>query len=619
MATGMGALLLAAVLHPLPATAEPSDGPTALAEWDGDRAQEAHAADPAAATSSGSAGGVEEAGAAFDADAATRWVSDADEGAWLQIDLGTEIRVLRAQVDWDGARYGERYALEVSSDGSDWTAFYEENAGTGSALTAHTYPQEVVGRYVRLRGIESASGTYAVSSFRVLGGEQTGRSQERTNLALYKPAFGDVYQHAGNSPAFVTDGGVPDGLTGDVSRWATDWMEDRYVGVDLGGPSVIDRVDLHWESAFAVDYEVQVSDDRESWTTVHRPSAAEADARRADIGTPGSAAGLHDAITLDQPVTARYVRVQGLERRSFHNPAPHVAQFGYSLYEIEVWGTGGGDAAYPELPTGSGGEYSTILFDDFDGAELNRDDWRVITTGENMRPVNGESQAYVDSPDTVRVQDGNLVLHGNHCLDGCVTNGAGTFDFTSGRVDTFERHDFTYGRVSANIKLPVGEGYWPAFWLLGSNVDDPTVSWPASGEIDVMENIGYADWSSSSLHGPGYSADGNVGESHEYPAGGGAGGWHEYSVEWTPEAIRFHVDGVMVQETTRQKLESTRGQWVFDHDHYVILNLALGGAYPAGHNGVTEPYWGLPRSSVDRVAAGEIRAEIDWVRVEQLG
>ncbi|GAA4937414.1 hypothetical protein GCM10023224_18170 [Streptomonospora halophila] len=81
--------------------------------------------------------------------------------------------------------------------------------------------------------------------------------------------------------------------------------------------------------------------------------------------------------------------------------------------------------------------------------------------------------------------------------------------------------------------------------------------------------------------------------------------------------MRFSADGRIVQRTTRQKLESTRGQWVFDGDQYVIFNLALGGAYPAGHNQVEEPYWGLPQSSVDRIAQGGVRAEVDWVEVEQ--
>lgn len=94
---------------------------------------------------------------------------------------------------------------------------------------------------------------------------------------------------------------------------------------------------------------------------------------------------------------------------------------------------------------------------------------------------------------------------------------------------------------------------------------------------------GYGDWTSSALHGPGYSADGNVGKSQTFPNGGRADQWHTYNVEWTPEGMTFTVDGQFVQRTSRQKLESTRGKWVFDHNQYVILNLALGGAYPAGH------------------------------------
>ena len=133
----------------------------------------------------------------------------------------------------------------------------------------------------------------------------------------------------------------------------------------------------------------------------------------------------------------------------------------------------------------------------------------------------------------------------------------------------------------------------------------------------ALENIGYPNWTSTSLHGPGYSADGNIGARQAYPNGGTADQWHMYAVEWTPTAMRFSVDDTLVQETTRNKLESTRGQWVYDHDQYVILNLAPGGAYPAGWNQVTTPYWGLPQSSVDKVAAGGVRAEVDWVRVEQ--
>ncbi|SME97886.1 Beta-glucanase/Beta-glucan synthetase [Streptomyces sp. Amel2xC10] len=620
LVSALATLSLLAGATAFSAAAEPAAGPAAAAAaWDTDRAAAAYAVNPAAVTASGSENPGTAPGLAFDGNAATRWASNFADDAWLRVDLGSILRVERVVLDWEAA-YGKRYVLEVSKNGTDWTPFYTETAGTGGSVTAHTYPQEVTGRYIRLRGLERGTPWgYSLWNFKVYGGEPAPAATTRANLALNHPAYADRYQHAGNSPAFVTDGGRPANLKDDVSRWSSDWNKDRWIAVDLGAPSTIDTVDLYWEAAYAVDYELQVSDDNRSWRTVHRPSAAEVAARRADVKSPGDAVGRHDSIRLPQPVTGRYVRMLGKERRSFYNPAPATAQFGYSLYEFEVWGTGGSAAAaYPPLPGEQSGSYRTTFFDDFTGASLDRSKWRVVRTGTEMGPVNGESQAYVDSTQNIRTEGGNLILEAKHCK-GCTQAGGGTYDFTSGRIDTNTRFDFTYGRVSARMKLPVGDGFWPAFWLLGSDVDDPAVSWPASGETDIMENIGYADWTSTGLHGPGYSADGNIGERQTYPNGGRADQWHTYAVEWTPTGMRFYVDDRLVQETTRNKLESMRGQWVFGHNQYVILNLALGGAYPAGWNKVTTPYWGLPQSSVDRIAGGGVRAEVDWVRVEQKG
>ncbi|MFJ2650558.1 discoidin domain-containing protein [Streptomyces sp. NPDC087420] len=590
----------------------------AAAPWNADQAAASYAISPARVTSSGSENPGVGPGNAFDGNAATRWGSEFADNAWIQVDLGSSLRINQVKLEWEAA-YGKQYVLEVSKDGTNWTNFYTETEGTGGTVTAHTYPQEVTGRYVRLRGVQRATAWgYSLFSFQVYGGEQAPASTTRTNLALNHPAYGNLYQHAGNSPAYVTDGGWPADLKADQTRWASDWNADRWVGVDLGASSRIEAVDLYWEAAYAVDYELQVSDDNRTWRTVYRPSAADIAARRADVKSPGDAVGRRDTINLPTPATGRYVRMLGKERRSFYNPAPATAQFGYSLYEFQVWGTGGSaNAAYPALPKNSTGAYRTTFFDDFTGSGLDRNKWRVVRTGQEMGSVNGESQAYVDSANNIRTENGTLVLESKYCK-GCTTvPGGGTYDFTSGRVDTNTKFDFTYGKVSARLKLPVGDGFWPAFWLLGSDVDNPSVSWPGSGETDIMENIGYGDWTSTALHGPGYSADGNIGKTQTFPGGGRVDQWHTYAVEWLPEGMRFTVDDRVVQETSRQKLESTRGKWVFDHNQYVILNLALGGAYPAGWNKVTQPYWGLPQSSVDRVAQGGIKAEVDWVRVEQ--
>lgn len=110
-----------------------------------------------------------------------------------------------------------------------------------------------------------------------------------------------------------------------------------------------------------------------------------------------------------------------------------------------------------------------------------------------------------------------------------------------------------------------------------------------SGETDIMENIGYADYRSCAPHGSGYSANGNIGTAQHCPAGQDVSGGHTYTAEWTPTAIRFFGTDRLITELLRQRVECTRGAWVFDHRQYVIRNLALGGAHPAGCDKVTSP------------------------------
>lgn len=607
-ATGFGTLG-----RPAPASAA-----TALA-WNDDWAAAAYAANPAAATASGSENASLGPGLAFDGNPSTRFASNFADDAWIGIDLGTTIRVTGVTLVWE-ASYGTRYVVEVSADGTTWTPVYTENAGTGGTVTIHTYPRPSLARYVRMRGRQRALPYgYSLYSFQVFGTVPTPAASATANLALGKPAYGNYYQDAGHTPQNAFDGGVPDPLTGDVTRWASDWNDNRWIAVDLGAGSRITGFDLYWESAYAVDYQLQVSQDNQNWQTVYQPTPAQVSQRAADIGTPGSSAGIHDAITLPSAATGRYVRLLGLRRRSFYNPAPATAQFGYSLYELQVWGTGGSASTdYAAPPADPGGTYQTVFFDDFTQSTLDRSKWRVVVTGSTIGSVNGESQAYIDDASTLALSDSELIITPKYVPGGYTAPGGGVYHFTSARIDTSQAVNFTYGRVSARIKMTVGDGFWPAFWLLGSNVDDPAVSWPDCGETDIMENIGYATWTSSSLHGPGYSADGNIGTIENFPAGQGVEGWHVYSVEWTPSAMRFSLDGVQYLELLRQKIEATRGAWVFDHNQYVILNFALGGAYPAGYNQVSTPYWGLPQSSVDKIAAGGVSLAVDWVRVEQL-
>lgn len=255
----------------------------------------------------------------------------------------------------------------------------------------------------------------------------------------------------------------------------------------------------------------------------------------------------------------------------------------------------------------------TVFFDGFDRAVLDRARWTVRVTGETFGVVNDEQQAYVDSASVIDVvrgvggADGGALRLRAHYRPGTETRD-GTFDFTSGRIDTSEGMTFTHGTAAARMKLPEGTGFWPAFWALGEG------RWPDTGEIDIMESVGEPDWTGVALHGPGYSGETPLVNKAFFPAGEGSDGWHVYSVDWTPDALLFRLDGRLVYRATRPMVEHY-GRWAFDNPKYLILNLALGGAYPVKTNGVTEPYPGLPQATVDLIREGRAEVLIDWVLV----
>jgi beta-glucanase (GH16 family) len=181
-------------------------------------------------------------------------------------------------------------------------------------------------------------------------------------------------------------------------------------------------------------------------------------------------------------------------------------------------------------------------------------------------------------------------------------------DFVSGRINTARRVDVTFGKVEARIRMPDATGAWPAFWLLGYG------KWPGSGEIDIMEYVGDKAWTSSAIHGPGYSGETPLNQEHRFPAGQDATGWHVYAVERSADAVVFFVDGREVYRVTRAKVES-HGPWRFDRKQYLILNFAIGGVYPHKKNAITAPYFGLPQATVDKINRGEVAMDVDWVRV----
>ncbi len=257
----------------------------------------------------------------------------------------------------------------------------------------------------------------------------------------------------------------------------------------------------------------------------------------------------------------------------------------------------------------------TLFFDGFDAPALDRSRWNVRVTGETFGVVNDEQQAYVDSTSVVDVVRGVAGASGGalrlrpQYRPGTETRD-GTFDFTSGRIDTQGKAAFTFGTAAARMRLPAGTGFWPAFWALGDG------RWPDTGEIDIMESVGEVDWTGVALHGPGYSGETPLVNKAFFADGTDATDWHVYSVDWTPDGFAFRVDGALVYRATRPMIEHY-GAWAFDNPKYLILNLALGGAYPVKTNGVTAPYPGMPQATVDLVRQGRGEVLVDWVLITQ--
>ena len=175
----------------------------------------------------------------------------------------------------------------------------------------------------------------------------------------------------------------------------------------------------------------------------------------------------------------------------------------------------------------------------------------------------------------MRIENGNLVIEARKTDNG----------YTSARMNTRFSAKFTYGRVESRIKIPQTQAIWPALWMMG---DTNEKAWPSCGEIDIMEAIGKEPRVvHGTVHGPGYSGSKGIGKAYLSPASQenstGARGfgneWHIVSLEWEPAEIRWYMDGTLFN-TLNIKDIPTGKKWVFDHDFYLIINLAVGGVWP---------------------------------------
>jgi len=198
---------------------------------------------------------------------------------------------------------------------------------------------------------------------------------------------------------------------------------------------------------------------------------------------------------------------------------------------------------------------------------------------------NQELQSYTSRTRNAQIQNGNLVitaLQENYTG----TDGIGR-NYTSARLKTQNLFTQAYGRFEARIKIPKGQGIWPAFWMLGNDIKQN--GWPKCGEIDIMENIGREPGTiHGSLHGPSSVAHtSDLTSTVSVPAGQNyPGDFHIYAIEWEPGTVRFYVDSNNYATFTQGQWPAG-GQWVFDHPFFIIMNVAVGGVWPGSPDAST--------------------------------
>ena len=235
-------------------------------------------------------------------------------------------------------------------------------------------------------------------------------------------------------------------------------------------------------------------------------------------------------------------------------------------------------------------------FNDAAGTAPRAANWNSeLGNAENGGWGNHELEYYTAAPkNTWQDGNGSLIIQAEKTPNAGPCWNSKPCDYTSARMQTKGKVSFNYGKLEARIKIPVGQGIWPAFWALGETGD-----WPAGGELDIMEYIGKTPLAVyGTAHGPGYSGANGIGKplNSTIPWGND---WHTYTLIKQPNLIVWQVDGVELQRLTPASLPAGAA-WVFERPFFVILNLAVGGDWPG---------------SPDANTVFPAQMKVDWVRI----
>ena len=255
--------------------------------------------------------------------------------------------------------------------------------------------------------------------------------------------------------------------------------------------------------------------------------------------------------------------------------------------------------SFPQTSS-SRGEWRLVWSDEFNYNGLPDDNkWGYDVGGHGWG--NKELQYYTERrKENARVENGNLIIEARR--DGFEGN-----KYTSARLVSKNKGDWTYGRFEVRAKLPSGRGTWPAIWMLPTKKNYGNGGWPDNGEIDIMEHVGFdPDVVHGSAHTRSYYHKINTQKTSKILVPDARTSFNVYAVEWTPEEIRWYVNGKHFFTFANERLSNSKAdykQWPFDKPFHILLNLAVGGTW-GGQRGVDESIW--PQ-----------RMEVDYVRIYQ--
>ncbi len=232
--------------------------------------------------------------------------------------------------------------------------------------------------------------------------------------------------------------------------------------------------------------------------------------------------------------------------------------------------------------------------DDFDGDKLDRRNWKVYV-GNGCPELcgfgNHELQYYTDEPDNIKLKDGKLLIT-------ALKQSKGLNHYTSAKILTKGRRSWKYGRIEVSARLPEGRGTWPAIWMLPER--SKYGGWPSSGEIDIMEHVGYKQGKIyGTIHTESFNHMYNTQKSDSVMLTDASEAFHEYAIEWREDRIDWFIDGE--KYFTFNNSGKNSDDWPFDRSFHLILNVAVGGDW-GGKEGIDDSIW--PQSM-----------EIDYVRV----